>query len=273
MAKRKKQTRRVAKPFNRKVYEKLEDRLLLAQDAILAHRFDEAITYCAMVLDHRGATRTQKIEAYSFIASVHMQTQDFSLAVDALNGAIKLTQNDWMLYFNRSQALLYISQMAQSLKDIERAATLCDEPDWQDKIAERLVFVGGLVAEECAGRGPDFTVDDLLLQQTLFHDGFQALLAKEYAVAETKLKQSIALGDVLPQPWFNLGSVYAQQGDFDSAEKAWRRAVEIDPEYEFAHNNLKHLPDMRAGKELPLHVNSEPYKGKVNNLTMHTIER
>lgn len=276
MAKRKSSKRKIKKPFNRAVYEKLENKLLEAQDAMLADRFEECLLLCNAVLVHRKATKRQKSEASQFCGNMFMKTQDFSLACKALTAAIDFTPNDWMLYFNRSTAMMYTSQIAQALQDIEQAAALCDDEGWLDKMTKQRTRMRKAVDDACSERGPTFTPDDLLEQQTLFHEAMEEFEAEAFDSAEVKFKRVIALGDVLPQPWFNLGSIYLLREEWDSAETAWKRALEVDPDYPHARDMLKQLPAFRAGRELPQREQrliNDPFKGKIDNLTFHMLDQ
>ena len=79
-------------------------------------------------------------------------------------------------------------------------------------------------------RGPHFTFDQLIAQEELFQQAVQMMAQHRWAEAEPIFRQSIAMGDVLPQPWGNLGICLLMQRQFDAAEAALRRALEIDPE-------------------------------------------
>jgi len=64
--------------------------------------------------------------------------------------------------------------------------------------------------------------------------------------AEECFRKSIAMGDCLPQPQGNLGVCLTMQKRFDETEAAYKRALEIDPLYEQAKENLKNLAYQRA---------------------------
>jgi Tfp pilus assembly protein PilF len=109
-----------------------------------------------------------------------------------------------------------------------------------------------LAEDERALRGPHFTLDQLIAQEELFQQAVQVMAQQRWAEAEPLFRQSIALGDVLPQPWGNLGLCLLMQRQFDAAEVALRRALEIDPSYTIARQNLAALPAIRATGKLPL---------------------
>jgi Tfp pilus assembly protein PilF len=91
---------------------------------------------------------------------------------------------------------------------------------------------------------------------------------QRWAEAEPLLRQSIALGDVLPQPWGNLGLCLLMPRQFDAAEVALRRALEIDPSYTIARQNLAGLPAIRATGKLPAMRINKAFEGKPGKLSL-----
>ena len=71
------------------------------------------------------------------------------------------------------------------------------------------------------------------------------MAANKWKEAEEEFRRSIAMGDCLPQPWGNLGMSMLMQGRYDEAEAALKRALEIEPRYQFAKHNLALLPEIR----------------------------
>src|SRR5438128_1192106 len=91
---------------------------------------------------------------------------------------------------------------------------------------------------------------------------------QRWAAAELLFGQTIALGEVLPQPWGNLGLCLVMQRQFDAAEVALRRALEIDPSYTTARQNLAGLPAIRATGKLPAMRINKAFEGKPGKLSL-----
>lgn len=75
----------------------------------------------------------------------------------------------------------------------------------------------------------------------LFVKGEQAFDKKNYKEAASLFQQILSLDAGDYQSWTELGSVYLQQGNATDAEKAYARAVEIQPAYLLALINLGSL--------------------------------
>ncbi len=80
-----------------------------------------------------------------------------------------------------------------------------------------------------------------------------------WSEAEKRLREVIAMGDVLPQPWGNLGLCLLMQQRYDEAEEALKRALEIDADYELARANLALVERARSGDMVPRMVMSDPF--------------
>ncbi len=67
---------------------------------------------------------------------------------------------------------------------------------------------------------------------------------------------------VLPQPWGNLGLCLMMQLQFDAAEAALQRALEIHPSYTIARQNPARLPKIGETELLPVMQISSPFEGR-----------
>jgi tetratricopeptide (TPR) repeat protein len=151
-------------------------------------------------------------------------------------------------------------RFGQALRDAERAIELNTSSELAEKFSGDLEFCRKLVEESVMLRGPDFTVDQLIEQENFFQQGLKCMHIKKWEEGGQAFQDSIALGDCLPQPWGNLGICFAMQERYDEAEHAWQRALEVDPEYEMARDNLATLPDFRRTGPQELVLMNEPFK-------------
>ena len=110
-------------------------------------------------------------------------------------------------------------------------------------------------------RGPDFTLEQLIEQEDHFQHALECMEAGKWQEAEEALRQTIAMGDCLPQPWGNLGICFMMQERYDEAEAALKRALDIDPKYTIAKQNLAALPETRRKGPPKEFAVSEPFRG------------
>lgn len=86
--------------------------------------------------------------------------------------------------------------------------------------------------------------------------------AQQWSLAEQAFRQVIQMGDCLPQPWGNLGGCLIMQQRYDEAEAALKRALEIDPNYRHARDNLALLPQTRRLGHPPRMQITHPLEGR-----------
>ncbi len=111
-------------------------------------------------------------------------------------------------------------------------------------------------------REAGFTIEQLVEQQALFQQGLLLSTQQKWMKAEACFREAIAMGDCLPQPWGNLGICLAAQKRFDEAEDAYKRALEIDPNYKNANALLENLVHYRAHPDIEFKYKvSSPFDG------------
>jgi tetratricopeptide (TPR) repeat protein len=82
-------------------------------------------------------------------------------------------------------------------------------------------------ARSVANKGAPIEVDRK--SEALFENALDAIRAQRYTEAESLLKELTTRQPGLSGPWVNLGSVYEALGDNDSAEGAYKRAIDANP--------------------------------------------
>lgn len=255
-----------------RAWQAVENKLIEASDAAREQQFDQVIAFCQEVTGSRKASRRQKAEAYGYMASAEAMRQNFNRAYEFGSKAIEYDPRDYSFWFNRGLSAMYASRIGHALKDMEQAQTLCDDVRFLSKIDKQLVFLRDLAQQSCDQRSPDFTVEELVTQEALFHQAFDLMQTDQLDEALSAYRRVIEMGDCLPQPWFNIGSILAERGQYDAAEDAWQRALVIEPSYEFAQKLLDIMPDIRENGLPPGFFNAEPLKGKVKNIGLHLLE-
>ena len=126
-----------------------------------------------------------------------------------------------------------------------------------------------MVKDDLRKRGLGFTIEQLIEQQDLFNQGAQQMAEKRWQEAEQTFRRIIAMADVLPQPNGNLGIMLLMQRRWDESEAALRRALEIDPDYQLARDNLALLEKIRKTGKLPEEFKiTSPFNDKDLNISL-----
>ena len=212
---------------------------------IFQGNYTEAVTLCERLLSYLPRHAPQRVDVLDQLGTAQGMLQHFPQSYAAYTEALSLDADNAALWLNRGMASRFTSRFGRSLRDYERAKELNTRPELAKKLEEELEFARELAEKTLKLRGPDFTLDQLIEQEDLFHDGLQMMEAGEWEAAEQAFQTSIAMGDCLPQPWGNLGISLLMQERYDEAETALKRALVMDPGYTLAKSNLAALPETR----------------------------
>ena len=90
--------------------------------------------------------------------------------------------------------------------------------------------------------------------EAMFEQALDAIHAERYTEAESLLKELTARDPMLSGPWVNLGAVYEALGDGDSAQQAYKKAIDANPNNCAAYVDLGVL-SRRAGDFLSAESN------------------
>ncbi len=197
------------------------------------------------------AQSPQRAETLHYLSNAYGLLKRFEEAYQAGLEAVRFDRRDSIYWFNLGQSARFTARTGESLTYFEHAVETAATPEQTKRAVEEVAVARKFVASELKLRGPGFTLDDLIEQQGLFREADSLMRAGRWEEAEAAFRKVIALADVLPQPWGNLGLALIQQRRFDEAEAALRRALEIDPKYDLARQNLAVLPKIRQTGQLP----------------------
>src|SRR6266568_2121572 len=228
---------------------------------IFQGNYAEAVATCERLLNYLPRHAPQRVDALDQLGTAQAMLQNFPQSYAAYTEALSLDPNNAALWLNRGMASRFTSRFGRSLRDYERAKEPNIRPELAKKLEEELEFARELAEKTLKLRGPDFTLDQLIEQESLFQNGLLLTEAGEWEEAEQAFRASIAMGDCLPQPWGNLGICLMMQERYDEAEAALKRALVIDPRYTLAKNNLAALPEIRRTGPPAMVDIRDPFKG------------
>jgi tetratricopeptide (TPR) repeat protein len=204
----------------------------------------------------------ERVPVLLFLIVAYTSFDEYAHVYDLCEEAVKLAPNDADVWYHHGLASRFTSRFSQSLRDFERAAKL-DKGMLKEEIQKELKLAQKQVNLAMKLRGPDFTFEQYMEQETLYHRGLACMNAGKWTEAEEAFRATIAMGDCLPQPHANLGNCLMMQERYDEAEEEFKRALVIDPNYQVAKQNLRALPETRRTGPPDVMAWTEPFAGKV----------
>lgn len=270
MTKKQKQRKPKGQLINPK---RVEGWLAEAAEQLAMEDYERLIRTCRRIIRYTPRQAMPRAQALDHLSIAYLMRQQFDQAYEALSEALTITPDQPHLWFNRGLASLYTMRYGQSVRDLERALAL--ETDEALRVDYRRVLADSrqMAEYERSQRGEDFTLDQLIEQEDLYQQGVQLMAAGHWPAAAQMFRQVIARGDCLPQPWGNLGSCLLMQGDFDACERALKRALEIDPDYDLARANLKVLAQVRQTGMMPELKMTHPFDERKPKLSVKFVRK
>jgi len=207
--------------------------------------------------------------AWANLGNAYTMLKDFDQGYLAFSKALEYAPESAYLWFNRGTAALLTFRSGQAQRDLEKAIKLEEDKRERRQYQDSLDVARRMVKDDLRKRGRGFTIEQLIEQQELFNQGMRQMSEKRWQEAEQTFRRVIAMADVLPQPNGNLGIMLLVQRRRDEAEAALRRALEIEPEYQLARDNLALLDKTRKTGKLPKEFKiTSPFDDKDLNISL-----
>jgi tetratricopeptide (TPR) repeat protein len=242
----------------------VEEYLILIHTQIARSDYAGVIDTGQKLLGYLPKRSEEYAEILGYIGTSHAKMRHFPQAYDAFTEALSIQPDNAYFWFNRGVIDEFVGRLGQSVRDLERAVELlfADPSDPLARDAEKALKRSMKDAQKAMKeRGRNFTLDQLIEQESLNLHGLELARAQKWEEAEQTFRRIIALGDCYPQPWGNLGVCLLKQQRYDEAEAAWKRALAIDWRYSLARTNLKALERIRRGEDVPTGRLVELYEG------------
>jgi len=224
--------------------------------------FAAAIDLCEPLLNILPRHMPKRVEVLALLGMAHGMLQQHPQSYHAFSEALLLDPDNPDLWYNHGLACHYTTRFGQAVHEFERAVELLgtDEGEIAQKFAKELASSREDAQEAMELLGEHFTMDQLIEQEEDFQRGLSMMRNGKWKEAEQAFRQVVKRSDRLPQYWGNLGVCLIMQLRYEEAEGALRQALEIDPHYALAQENLEKLPDVqRAGGPLGLTI-KDPYQ-------------
>lgn len=240
----------------------LVDRMLdFIGQLLLTENYTDAVTSCERLLGFLPTYSPMRVDVLAQLGTAHSMLQNYPCSYAIFTQALELTPDAADLWYNRGMSCRFTLRNGQSLKDFERAVALNKDPELSARFDKAVQDSRELAEYSMQLCGPNFTLDQLIEQESLFQSGLAKMEACQWHESEEAFRQSIAMADILPQPWGNLGVCLLMQERYDESEAALLRALVIDPHYAIAKNNLVLLAKARRTGPPKLFGMQDPFKG------------
>jgi tetratricopeptide (TPR) repeat protein len=233
------------------IHEQLANRAKYARQQMFQGDFAGCISTCESLLTSIPKSSALHIEVLSLLGLAHSMLQHHQASYDAFSTAIAIDPTMPELWYNHGLVCYHLGRYAEAVRDYERAAELSkdDTNEIARKIAKELVRSRRELQEMMEEHGLNITLEEYTEREEIFTEALNLVQQKKWQEAEQIFQQLAAMGTRIPSYWGNLGVCLMMQGHYDEAEEALKQALAIDPEYPFARDNLKKLPEARRGKK------------------------
>src|SRR5579863_7584184 len=233
----------------------IEQNVRHAQYQIQQGDFAGAIRTCEPLLRELPSRSSQRVEVLALQGLAHGMSQNFEKSYDLFTEALTIDPTNAELWYNHGLACRFTSRVGQAVRSFEQAVKLSgnDTSELARKFARELELGREELQEAIEEQGGSITIDQFIEREEHFMRAMNMMRHSRWKEAEQVFRQIIDTGGRLPQYWGNLGVSLIMQLRYDEAEAALKRALEIDPTYPIARNNLEKLPEIRRS-ERPLGI-------------------
>jgi Flp pilus assembly protein TadD len=231
--------------------EKADRALDKAENQLLKQDWKGAARTSLALLKWLPQDRELQEVAWATLGNAYIMLKDFDQGYLAFSKALEYSPESAYLWFNRGTAALFTFRSGQAQRDLEKAVKLEEDKRERRRYQKSLDVARRIVKDDLRKRGHGFTIEQLIEQQELFNQGVRQMAEKRWHEAEQTFRRVIAMADILPQPNGNLGISLLMQQRWEEAEAALLRALEIDPKYQLARENLAVLDKTRKKGKIP----------------------
>lgn len=227
--------------------ELLKHQISHAQHQIQQGDFAGAINTCEPLLSHLPRRSSMRVEVLALLGLAHGMSEHFEKSYDLFTEALTIDPTNADLWYNRGLACRFTSRVGQAMRDFEQAVKLSGNgtSELARKFARELEVSRGELQDAIHEQGESITLDQFIEREEHFMRAMGLMRLSKWKEAEQAFRQIIDTGGRLPQYWGNLGVSLIMQLRYDEAEAALKHALEIDPTYPIARNNLEKLPQVR----------------------------
>lgn len=218
-------------------------------------RFKEALTYLLHAAEIVKPKSSLAGLVYSSLISAYYRDGSQEEAISSLNHALSLGVRHPEIHYAGGQAFMSLGRLKEAVSHFKKAIDIGSTGKWtgdaaawghkaQEAIAICCMNLGhyaealeyGLEALQVT---PDRDEIKDVVANACFHLGDALYSCADYSIAADFYSHGLSLTPGHAPGFFTLGNCYFNLGVFDAAVIAYRKALEINPDYSEAINNLE----------------------------------
>jgi len=165
---------------------------LRIQEQLLQENYEAVVEDGERLLSYLPTHARERINVLNFLAVAYDSLDEHARAYELCEEAVKLAPNSADVWYNHGLASRFTSRFSQSLLDFERAARL-DTGEMRKQIQEELKVAQRFVDTAIKLRGPNFTFEQYVEQERLYHQGLVFMNVRKWKEAEWAFRATIAM--------------------------------------------------------------------------------
>lgn len=174
------------------------------------------------------------------LGSVAALRGDIKASLPCFNEAVRLDPGLTEAWYNKGISHQKLIEIVPMTRALQKALELAGTDDDYEEIVETARDLIGTV-EKVARKEYDLDLETYLEAGTLFDRGFEKMKQGKWAEGLADMRESARINPRSPQTFGNMGTCLLQMGRIREARESLEQALQLDPDYRPAQENLKLL--------------------------------
>ncbi len=220
------------KQQKQKLSHSVHSRLKIAFEMYERGQVEQAeVIYTKILQSHE-----QNFEALQMLATIALQKNNVTLAVELFNRAIAVKSDCVEVFYNRGIALFYLGRNEAALESYNQALMI--KPDYAEALNNRGIVLESLARHEEALKSYNHALTfNPVNAKTYYNRGITLRKLKRHTEALESYHQALAINPYYPEALYNRGMVFADLKDHEKALESYHQAQCLNPDYAQAHWN------------------------------------
>jgi tetratricopeptide (TPR) repeat protein len=218
--------------------------------------------------------------SYFGMGTAYAMLEEFDEAYRYLKQAIELNPGEEAYYHNLGNTCLKLLRISEAYRCYQKYLLLAPNGDQAVEMSNKLRFLEQSIRKDTKECKSELSIEEMLAQETIFQTGFDHLSHGNYDEAIACFEQVLEKEPNHHQSYGNIGVALMSKGEFECAEQILRKALELEPSYQPAQQNLlacekrinsEIIMEFQTGKYASIEAKSAFPKPPANRLTKDLI--